>query len=269
MHIIVPLPYPRRNANNCYGPIESNSSPPSRGHSTSALNKLQQFSPSPSPTPSLPQFVSNERGSSFCPAAHVQCHPSRTRHPTPLLTHNGQKSSLGSPPRLSIQFRSILATIRNWLPDLCPTYRTRIAKNPSLSNRNIRSVDFSSGSGAEDARTEVCARSMPPILLYSMNRKLGPRICIYIYIFFLSFFFHPPSSSPLPSPHVNLKRVRGKRDNEPRCLIRAKLGGIWNMREGRKWLDSPPIQRIDGWKGIDGGDRWFFLFLFSFLPPDI
>lgn len=92
---------------------------------------------------------------------------------------------------------------------------------------------------------------------------------VYIYIFFLSFFFHPPSSSPLPSPHVNLKRVRGKRDNEPRCLIRAKLGGIWNMREGRKWLDSPPIQRIDGWKGIDGGDRWFFLFLFSFLPPDI
>lgn len=172
-------------------------------------------------------------------------------------------------PRLSIQFRSILATIRNWLPDLCPTYRTRIAKNPSLSNRNIRSVDFSSGPGAEDARTEVCARSMPPILLYSMNRKLGPRICIYIYIFFLSFFFHPPSSSPLPSPHVNLKRVRGKRDNEPRCLIRAKLGGIWNMRKGRKWLDSTPIQRIDGWKGIDGGDRWFFLFLFSFFPPDI
>lgn len=107
MHIIVPLPYPRRNANNCYGPIESNSSPPSRGHSTSALNKLQQFSPSPSPTRSLPQFVSNERGSSFCPAAHVQCHPSRTRHPTPLLTHNGQKSPLGSPPvidSISINF---------------------------------------------------------------------------------------------------------------------------------------------------------------------
>lgn len=84
MHIIVPLPYPRRNANNCYGPIESNSSPPSRGHSTSALNKLQQFSPSPSPTRSLPQFVSNERGSSFCPAAHVQCHLSyATPHPTP------------------------------------------------------------------------------------------------------------------------------------------------------------------------------------------
>lgn len=167
-------------------------------------------------------------------------------------------------PRLSIQFRSILATIRNWLPDLCPTYRTRIAKNPSLSNRNIRSVDFSSGPGAEDARTEVCARSMPPILLYSMNRKLGPRICIYIYIFpfflFSSPFFIP---SPLPS-----------REFETRPRETRQRASLFDPREIRWDMEYEGGEEMVGFTADSKdrrveGDRWWWsmvFFIFIFFP---
>lgn len=156
-------------------------------------------------------------------------------------------------------------------PTFVQPIEPEIAKNPSLSNRNIRSVDFSSGSGARrmDARTGLHTRSMPAILLYSMNRKHGPRI--YIYFFLSSFFQSRPISLPFsPPPRVNLKRVRGKRGN-------ASLFDPHEIRRDVEYEGGEGMIRdsIHRWfKGSTGqkGDRWwrsmvFFLSLFSFFFP--
>lgn len=200
------------------------------------------------------------------------------RDTLPLLTQNDdQKSPLDSPspsPRYRFNFDQFRGNDTKLIgPTFVQPIEPEIAKNPSLSNRNIRSVDFSSGSGARrmDARTGLHTRSMPAILLYSMNRKLGPRIYIYFFSFFLfsesRARFHSPSPPP---PRVNLKRVRGKRGN-------ASLFDPHEIRRDVEYEGGEGMIRgsIHRWfKGSTGqkGDRWwrsvfFYFFIFFFFPP--
>lgn len=198
------------------------------------------------------------------------------RDTPPLLTQNDdQKSPLDSPspsPRYRFNFDQFRGNDTKLIgPTFVQPIEPEIAKNPSLSNRNIRSVDFSSGSGARrmDARTGLHTRSMPAILLYSMNRKLGPRIYIYFFSFFLfsesRARFHSPSPPP---PRVNLKRVRGKQGNaslfDPHEIRRnVEYEGGEGMIRGsiHRWFKRSTGQKEDRW--------WFFFyfFIFFFFPP--
>lgn len=93
----------------------------------------------------------------------------------------------------------------------------------------------------------------------------------YIYIFFLSSFFQSPEpdfTPLLPLPLAWIWNASAGNEVTPRCLIRTKLGGMWNMRGEREWFVArftvgSKDRRVK--KKIDDG--FFFISLFSFFFP--
>lgn len=199
------------------------------------------------------------------------------RDPLPLLTQNDyQKSSIHPPlppviDSISINFGE---TIRNWLGR--PLSNLSSQKSPRIHPSRIEIFDrliFHPDRGRGGwMRAQVC--TLDRCRQFCCIRWTVSSDREYIYIFFLSSFFQSPEpdfTPLLPLPLAWIWNASAGNEVTPRCLIRTKLGGMWNMRGEREWFVTrftvgSKDRRVK--KEIDGGDRWFFFYLyFLFFSP--
>lgn len=195
------------------------------------------------------------------------------RDPLPLLTQNDDQKSSIHPPlppvidSISINFGE---TIRNWLAR--PLSNLSSQKSPRIHPSRIEIFDrliFHPDRGRGGwMRAQVC--TLDRCRQFCCIRWTVSTDREYIYIFFfLPFFRVARFHSPSPLPLARIWNASAGNEVTPRCLIRTKLGGMWNMR-GEGMIRGSLVQRIDGSKrrsmmAIDG----FFLFLYFlfFFPP--
>lgn len=164
-------------------------------------------------------------------------------------------------------------TIRNWLGR--PLSNLSSQKSPRIHPSRIEIFDrliFHPDRGRGGwMRAQVC--TLDRCRQFCCIRWTVSSDREYIYIFFLSSFFQSPEpdfTPLLPLPLAWIWNASAGNEVTPRCLIRTKLGGMWNMRGEREWFVTrftvgSKDRRVK--KEIDGGDRFFFISLFSFFFP--